>query len=135
VSRFEVAHPIDLSKSAIYGFDHAIGFFVEFRDENESNSRYFSGAVLEYDRLQPNYDNGNPLHGALLSFIEQGYFTESDMRLAFDYWSGNKGDVDPEESMRKEAQYRIEFDESEESPGPTSIIAYNVLRNYKLNSR
>ena len=133
--RFNVTHPTDSAKSAVYGFDHAIGFFAEFHDENETNSRYPSGAVLEYDRLQPNYDNGNPLQGALLKFIEQGYFSESDMRLAFDYWSGNKGDVDPEESMREEAQYRIEFEDSEESPEPTSIIAYNVFKDYKLGSR
>ena len=135
VSRFSVAHPTDPTKTAVYGFDHSIGFFVEFHDENDSNPRYTSGAVLEYDRLQTNYDNERPLQGAISNFIQQGYFSEDDMRLAFNYWSGNRGDLDPEESMRKEAQYRIEFEDSDESPEPTSIIAYNVLNNFKLSSR
>lgn len=69
--RFSLKHATDPDRRALYGLDHALGFFVEVRDRGR--------IVAQYDRIHPPYDDRN---GAVQCLIQHGFFTKHDLNEA-----------------------------------------------------
>lgn len=58
-------------RSAAYGWDAHIGFWVEVRDRGR--------IVRCYDCLSEGYNAARPLHGALLFLVASGFFTREEI--------------------------------------------------------
>jgi hypothetical protein len=71
MGRFVVQHPTDKKLSAVYGFDHALGFFAEVRRGEL--------LVAEYDRLHPPYAEKQ---GLLDLLVRNGFFTAAEAQQA-----------------------------------------------------
>ncbi len=76
-----------------YGFDHAVGFFVEVRPRGRK--------TLYYDRLQSNYNHERPLLGALMFLVSVNVISQDDLdgALAGDF---EEADDAPGEVMAHE---------------------------------
>ncbi|HZZ83931.1 MAG TPA: hypothetical protein VFE30_05300 [Anaeromyxobacteraceae bacterium] len=61
-------HPTARKRTATYGFDRAVGFFVNIEREGM--------LIAEYDRLRPGYGE---LNGALRLLVEQGFLQAADI--------------------------------------------------------
>jgi hypothetical protein len=66
--RFALKHPKRKRLKATYGWDLALGFFVEIEDDGV--------CTLEYDRVHPPYDE---LNGALRLLVAEGFLSASDV--------------------------------------------------------
>jgi len=71
--RYELQHPDEERVQAAYGWDRAIGFFVQVERDGE--------VVEEYDALHPGYDD---LKGAIPFLVEHEFFDEDDVFEAMD---------------------------------------------------
>ncbi len=61
-------HPTARKRTATYGFDRAVGFFVNIERKDM--------LIAEYDRLRPGYDE---LNGALRFLVEHGFLQAADI--------------------------------------------------------
>ena len=67
-------HPTLPNQRADYGWDRALGFFVQL---------YCHGMpTRSYDRLQADHDHERPLKGALDVLVEAGFTTWDDLTTA-----------------------------------------------------
>jgi hypothetical protein len=66
--QFSLKHPKRKRLKATYGWDRAIGFFVEIEDDGV--------CTVEYDRLHQPYDE---LPGALRLLVEEGFLAAGDV--------------------------------------------------------
>lgn len=71
MTQFRLPHPTDPKRRARYGWDHAVGFFVEVIEHRR--------LVAKYDVLNPGYDAGAPLEGAIRVLSREGFFTVDDI--------------------------------------------------------
>ncbi len=71
MAQFRLTHPADPRRSARYGWDHAVGCFVEVIENRR--------VVVKYDVLNPGYDAVRPLEGALLVLSAAGFFSCDDI--------------------------------------------------------
>lgn len=76
--RFTIEHPQDSTCCATYGWDRALGFFVDIRP-----SRPLGTARVEYDATQDNYRHQRPLRGALDLLVQHGFIARDDLDQAF----------------------------------------------------
>ena len=71
--RMEIAHPTDPQMSAVLGWDHLLGFFVEIRNRGSR--------IYQYDNLVLE-DGQTSLQGLLNLLVSQGFFTRLDIAEA-----------------------------------------------------
>ena len=71
--RMELAHPSDTSVTAVLGWDHLLGFWVEIRSSGHR--------LYQYDNLVLD-DGETTLRGLLHLLITQGFFSSLDIAEA-----------------------------------------------------
>jgi hypothetical protein len=71
--RFELDHPSD-ERTAAYGWDRALGFFVSLRDT--------VGDRRDYDATGRIYDPRRPLQGALDFLVRHGFLDRHQLESA-----------------------------------------------------
>ena len=82
--KFSILHPEHENIRAEYGWDHAIGFFVQVFED--------AYPTAEYDALQPRYNRARPLNGALAFLVSQTFFSGDELeealaRMSVEEWS------------------------------------------------
>jgi len=75
--RFKIKHPRNTSLVAAYGWDRALGYFVDIRPHKAQGI-----PRVEYDAVSDSYDHQRPLRGALEVLIEHGFMTRDDLEAA-----------------------------------------------------
>ena len=75
--RFKIKHPQDTSFGAVYGWDRALGYFVDIR-----RHRALGIPRVEYDAVSDSYDHQRPLRGALDVLVEHRFITRDDLESA-----------------------------------------------------
>ena len=88
--RFQISHPHEEGLVATYGWDRALGFFVDVPASHGPLRRRRG----EYDALQPCYDHRRPLQGALHFLANQMFFTLGQLQETL---SALQQDFAPEE--------------------------------------
>lgn len=91
--RFELEHPDEDHVNAVYGHDHAIGFFVEIRVRDKP--------LLAYDNTHSGYRH---LQGALDLLIEAEFFTSVDVTDAHQWLQHFMSAEIPDADSRRAAQ-------------------------------
>ena len=77
--RFKIKHPQDTSLGAAYGWDRALGYFVDIRPHEAQGI-----PRVEYDAVSDGYDHQRPLRGALEVLVEHGFISRDDLESALD---------------------------------------------------
>ncbi len=91
--RYELQHPEEDHVKAVYGFDHAIGFFVEVWVDD--------APLLAYDETRSNYRH---LEGALDLLAEAEFFSREDVADAHKWLRHLMLDDIPEADTRRAAE-------------------------------
>lgn len=76
--KHKLNHPQLKGLTATYGWDPALGFFVDVPPHRGPPRR----PRAEYDALQPGYDQRGPLQGALGFLADQGFLSREDLEDA-----------------------------------------------------
>lgn len=101
--RFKIQHPEDISLHAAYGWDRALGYFVDILPR-----RALEIPRVEYDALQPCYDQRRPLRGALDVLVRHGFIVRHHLDEAFESMQ-YVDHQDMEESVRRCAEVLENF--------------------------
>lgn len=104
MAQFKLKHSTEKKLVATYGWDRALGYFVEVPAAKGPPKR----ARAEYDAVQPGYDHAEPLKGALYFLAAQGFFSIDQLEEAISA-SQHQLPEEMEEPLRTCAQVVTNF--------------------------